>query len=81
MAPACTAGRNEIELLHGLIWATYIRGHLVIPAFAVERTQAFYHLYLLMKERCRLCLYMTARYYYCHRNILKHHDFDEEAAY
>ncbi len=39
---------KEIELLHQVIWQTYNKGgNLVIPAFAVERTQdLLYHLYL-----------------------------------
>ncbi|MEG3070123.1 MAG: hypothetical protein RQM92_04120 [Candidatus Syntrophopropionicum ammoniitolerans] len=44
---------KEIELLHQVIWETYNKGgNLVIPAFAVERTQdLLYHLYLLMQEK------------------------------
>jgi len=44
---------NEIELLHDVIWETYKKGgNLVIPAFAVERTQdLLYHLYLLMEGK------------------------------
>ncbi|HOV79760.1 MAG TPA: MBL fold metallo-hydrolase, partial [Bacillota bacterium] len=40
---------NEIEILHGVIWETYRKGgNLIIPAFAVERTQdLLYHLSLL----------------------------------
>lgn len=42
---------NEMETLHDVIWETYKKGgNLVIPAFAVERTQdLLYHLYVLMK--------------------------------
>jgi len=44
---------EEIELLHGIIWDTYKKGgNLIIPAFAVERTQdLLYHLILLMEEQ------------------------------
>jgi len=43
---------DEINLLHQMIWETYKKGgNLIIPAFAVERTQdLLYHLHLLMKE-------------------------------
>ncbi len=42
---------SEIDLLHGVIWETYKKGgNLIIPAFAVERTQdLLYHLSLLME--------------------------------
>jgi len=42
---------KEMESLHSIIMETYIKGgNLIIPAFAVERTQdLLYHLYLLMK--------------------------------
>ena len=44
---------NEINLLHDVIWETYKKGgNLVIPAFAVERTQdLLYHLALLHEEK------------------------------
>ena len=42
---------HEIELLHDVIWETYKKGgNLIIPAFAVERTQdLLYHLNQLME--------------------------------
>jgi len=44
---------NEIELLREVIQATYQKGgNLIIPAFAVERTQdLLYHLSLLMEQK------------------------------
>ncbi|MCL6634461.1 MAG: MBL fold metallo-hydrolase [Peptococcaceae bacterium] len=44
---------EEIELLHNVIWETYKKGgNLIIPAFAVERTQdLLYHLNLLMEAK------------------------------
>lgn len=44
---------EEIELLHDVIWETYKKGgNLIIPAFAVERTQdLLYHLNLLMEAK------------------------------
>lgn len=44
---------EEIELLHKTIWETYNKGgNLIIPAFAVERTQdLLYHLNLLMEAK------------------------------
>ncbi len=77
---------KEIELLHGLIWATYNKGgNLVIPAFAVERTQdLLYHLYLLMKEKRMpaMPVYIDSPLATAATEIFwKHHDFfDEEAA-
>lgn len=43
----------EMELLHEAIWETYNKGgNLIIPAFAVERTQdLIYHLSMLMEEK------------------------------
>jgi len=45
--------KEEIELLHEVIWETYKKGgNLIIPAFAVERTQdLLYHLSLLMEAK------------------------------
>ncbi|RJQ25951.1 MAG: MBL fold metallo-hydrolase [Peptococcaceae bacterium] len=44
---------DELELLHDIIMETYRKGgNLVIPAFAVERTQdLLYHLSLLIEEK------------------------------
>ena len=44
---------NEINILHNVIWETYHKGgNLIIPAFAVERTQGLlYHLNLLMQQK------------------------------
>ncbi|MDD3654153.1 MAG: MBL fold metallo-hydrolase [Desulfotomaculaceae bacterium] len=44
---------SEMDLLHEVIWETYNKGgNLVIPAFAVERTQdLLYHLNLLMEAK------------------------------
>lgn len=44
---------KEMELLHDVIWETYKKGgNVVIPAFAVERTQdLLYHLSLLMEAK------------------------------
>lgn len=44
---------NEIELLHNVIWETYKKGgNLIIPAFAVERTQdLLYHLSMLYEAK------------------------------
>ncbi|MHB1043675.1 MAG: MBL fold metallo-hydrolase RNA specificity domain-containing protein [Eubacteriales bacterium] len=44
--------KEEMELLHAAIWETYKKGgNLVIPAFAVERTQdLLYHLNLLTES-------------------------------
>lgn len=44
---------SEMELLHEVIWETYNKGgNLIIPAFAVERTQdLLYHLGLLMEAK------------------------------
>jgi len=45
--------KDEIELLHEVIWETYKKGgNLIIPAFAVERTQdLLYHLSLLTEAK------------------------------
>ncbi|MDD4335277.1 MAG: MBL fold metallo-hydrolase, partial [Desulfotomaculaceae bacterium] len=77
---------KEIELLHSVIWETYNKGgNLVIPAFAVERTQdLLYHLYLLMKEKRMpaMPIYIDSPLATAATEIFwKHHDFfDEEAA-
>ncbi|BAF60014.1 MAG: MBL fold metallo-hydrolase [Pelotomaculum sp.] len=44
---------KEVELLHAAIWETYRKGgNLIIPAFAVERTQdLLYHLGILMETK------------------------------
>ena len=46
-------GPDEIEQLHDVIWETYKKGgNLIIPAFAVARTQdLLYHLSLLNEEQ------------------------------
>ncbi|MFX4261439.1 MBL fold metallo-hydrolase RNA specificity domain-containing protein [Pelotomaculum propionicicum] len=77
---------KEIESLHSIIWETYKRGgNLIIPAFAVERTQdLLYHLYLLMKsERMpAMSIYIDSPLATAATEIFwKHHEvFDQEAA-
>ncbi len=77
---------KEIELLHDVIWETYNKGgNLVIPAFAVERTQdLLYHLYLLIKEKRMpaMPVYIDSPLATAATEIFwRHHDFfDEEAA-
>lgn len=46
-------GENEIDILHNVIWETYHKGgNLIIPAFAVERTQdLLFHLNFLMQQK------------------------------
>ncbi|MDD4766409.1 MAG: MBL fold metallo-hydrolase [Desulfotomaculaceae bacterium] len=77
---------EEIESLHGIIWETYNKGgNLVIPAFAVERTQdLLFHLYLLMKEKRMpdMPIYIDSPLATAATEVFwRHHDFfDEEAA-
>ncbi|NQS76714.1 MAG: MBL fold metallo-hydrolase [Peptococcaceae bacterium] len=77
---------KEIELLHQVIWETYNKGgNLVIPAFAVERTQdLLYHLYLLMQEKRMppMPIYIDSPLATAATEVfMDHHDFfDEEAA-
>lgn len=46
-------GENEIDILQNVIWETYNKGgNLIIPAFAVERTQdLMFHLNVLMEAK------------------------------
>lgn len=77
---------KEIESLHSVIWETYKKGgNLVIPAFAVERTQdLLYHLYLLMKSKRMpaMSIYIDSPLATAATEIFwKHHDlFDQEAS-
>lgn len=77
---------KEIESLHRVIWETYKKGgNLVIPAFAVERTQdLLYHLYLLMKSKKMpaMSIYIDSPLATAATEIFwNHHDlFDQEAA-
>ena len=77
---------KEIESLHSVIWETYNKGgNLVIPAFAVERTQdLLYHLYLLMKSKRMpaMSIYIDSPLATAATEIFRnnHEVFDEEAA-
>lgn len=77
---------KEIESLYSIIWETYNKGgNLIIPAFAVERTQdLLYHLYTLMKEKRMpaMPIYIDSPLATAATEVFwKHHDvFDEEAA-
>jgi metallo-beta-lactamase family protein len=77
---------KEMESLHSVIWETYKKGgNLIIPAFAVERTQdLLYHLYLLMKSKRMpaMSIYIDSPLATAATEIFwKHHEvFDQEAA-
>lgn len=77
---------KEIELLHGVIWETYKKGgNLIIPAFAVERTQdLLYHLNLLMEEKKMppMQVYIDSPLATAATNIFQRHRdcYDQEAS-
>lgn len=77
---------KEMESLHSIIWETYKKGgNLIIPAFAVERTQdLLYHLYLLMesKRMPAMTVYIDSPLATAATEIFwNHHEvFDQEAA-
>jgi metallo-beta-lactamase family protein len=75
-----------MESLQSIIWETYQKGgNLIIPAFAVERTQdLLYHLYLLMesKKMPAMSVYIDSPLATAATEIFwNHHEvFDQEAA-
>lgn len=77
---------KEIELLHNVIWETYKKGgNLIIPAFAVERTQdLLYHLFLLAesKRMPAMSVYIDSPLATAATDIFRKHQevFDKDAA-
>lgn len=76
---------EEIELLHETIWETYKKGgNLIIPAFAVERTQdLLYHLNLLTEagRMPPMTVYIDSPLATAATNIFRHNRqaYDQEA--
>lgn len=76
----------EIDLLHKVIWETYKKGgNLVIPAFAVERTQdLLFHLFLLAesKRMPAMTVYIDSPLATAATDVFRNHPdvFDQDAS-